>query len=98
MKPLSAKLPKAALEIGANHDASVLSVEDAWDVAAYINSQSRPARGDLDHDYRNRARKHVDGPFLPFNGKSPLGQHKYDRFRPTLSAQTEIRLSSIELT
>ena len=93
MKPLSAKLPKAALEIGADHDASVLSVEDAWGVAAYINSQSRPARDDLDHDHRNRARKHVDGPFLPFNDPSLLEQ-QYGSFKPNLGAQKSVSAAS----
>ena len=73
MKQLSAKLARAALTIGANHDATVLPVEDAWNVSAYINSQSRPVRADLDRDYCDRVRKPVGGPFLPFNGKSSLG-------------------------
>ena len=90
----SASFIRSNMPFGASHDAPVLSVEDAWDVAAYINSQSRPVRANLDRDYPNRARKPVDAPFLPFNDEFPLEQHKYGPFKPILDAQKSVSAAS----
>ena len=86
----SASFIHANMPFGTHYDAPVLSVEDAWDVAAYINSQPRPDRANLDRDYPNRARKPVDAPFPPFADKFPLEQHKYGPFKPILDAQRSV--------
>ena len=44
----SASFIRANMPLGARHDTPILSVEDAWDVAAYINTRARPAREHLD--------------------------------------------------
>jgi thiosulfate dehydrogenase len=72
----SASFIRANMPFGTRYDAPALSAEDAWDVAAYINSQPRPHRDHLDTDYPNRARKPVDAPFPPFPDKFPLEQHR----------------------
>ena len=38
----SASFIRANMPLGARHDTPILSVEDAWDVAAYINTRRRP--------------------------------------------------------
>ena len=78
---------RANMPLGTHYDAPVLSAEDAWDVAAYINSQPRPHRDNRESDYPNRARKPVDAPFPPFIDNFPLDQHKYGPFQPILDAQ-----------
>jgi len=83
----SASFIRANMPFGTRYDSPVLSVEDAWDVAAYINSQPRPARANLDRDYPDRSRKPVDAPFPPFVDKFPLQQHQLGPFQPILDAQ-----------
>ena len=68
-------------------NAPVLSEEDAWDVAAYVNSQPRPKRAKLDLDYPDRARKPIDAPFPPFADKFSLTQHRLGPFQPIIDAQ-----------
>ena len=84
----SASFVRANMPFGTHYDAPTLSVEDAWDVAAYINTQERPHRDHLDTDYPTRARKPIDAPFPPFADKFPLEQHRLGPFQPILDAQT----------
>jgi thiosulfate dehydrogenase len=67
----------------------MLSVEDAWDVAAFINSQPRPSRAHPELDYPDRSKKPVDSPFPPFTDSFPLEQHRLGPFKPILDAQTK---------
>jgi thiosulfate dehydrogenase len=82
----SASFIRANMPLGTTYDAPVLSVEDAWDVAAFMNSKPRPARTGLDRDYPNRSRKPVDAPFPPFLDSFPLEQHRLGPFQPILDA------------
>jgi len=43
----SAGYVRANMPLGTNYRTPLLSVEDAWDVAAFVNSQPRPARAHL---------------------------------------------------
>jgi thiosulfate dehydrogenase len=83
----SANFIRSNMPFGTKYDAPVLSVDEAWDVAAYVNSQPRPARSNLDRDYPDRSRKPVDAPFGPYNDAFPAEQHKFGPFRPILAAQ-----------
>ena len=82
----SASFIRANMPFGTRYNAPVLSVEEAWDVAAYINSQPRPARANLERDYPDRTRKPVDAPFPPFADGFPLSQHRLGPFRPIMEA------------
>lgn len=57
-----------------------LSDEEAWDVAAFINSQPRPSK-DLSKDWPKIAEKPVDHPFGPFADQLSETQHKYGPFK-----------------
>jgi thiosulfate dehydrogenase len=83
----SASFVHANMPVGTTYDQPQLSVEDAWDVAAYINAQPRPARAHLELDYPNRALKPVDAPFPPFADSFPLQQHRIGPFQPIIAAQ-----------
>lgn len=61
-----------------------LSDEEAWDVAAYVNSQRRPVK-DITGDWPDIAAKPVDHPFGPFADTFPETQHKYGPFGPIAS-------------
>lgn len=59
-----------------------LSVDDAWDVAAYVVSQPRPTRAAFDHDFPDLLLKPVDAPFPPYADGFSEQQHKYGPFAP----------------
>ncbi len=64
----------------------LLSDEEAWDVAAYVNSRQRPSR-DLTKDWPKIAAKPVDHPFGPFADTLPEVQHKFGPFGPIAEAK-----------
>jgi thiosulfate dehydrogenase len=78
---------RANMPFGTRYTAPMLSVEDAWDVAAFINSQPRPRRYHLELDYPDRSKKPIDAPFPPFADSFPLEQHRLGPFKPILEAQ-----------
>lgn len=59
-----------------------LSVEDAWDVAAFVISQPRPIKADLDKDYPDLLQKPADTPYGPYADGFSLAQHVYGPFKP----------------
>jgi thiosulfate dehydrogenase len=58
-----------------------LTNEQAWDVAAYVNSQPRPSK-DLKMDWPDLATKPFDYPFGPYSDRFSAQQHKYGPFGP----------------
>ncbi|WP_414470941.1 c-type cytochrome [Microvirga sp. M2] len=70
------------MPLGTTYDAPVLSAEDAWDVAAFIQSQSRPAKADLDKDFPNRMQKPVDAGYGPYIDGFDREQHRLGPFGP----------------
>ncbi len=63
-----------------------LSSQDAWDVAAYLETQPRPHRANLDRDFPNRLEKPVDTPYGPYADRIPASQHKFGPFKPIRDA------------
>jgi thiosulfate dehydrogenase len=59
-----------------------LDDEQAFDVAAFINSQPRPEMPNLDQDYPDRKTKPVDTGYGPFADSFPLEQHRFGPFQP----------------
>lgn len=68
----------------ASHDNPKLSVEESWDVAAYVNSQPRPKK-DLGKDWPDISKKPVDHPFGPYTDQFSETAHKYGPFKPILA-------------
>jgi thiosulfate dehydrogenase len=64
-----------------NYHNPKLSNEEAWDVAAFVNSQPRPSK-DLSADWPNIAKKPIDHPFGPYADPFSEQQHKYGPFEP----------------
>jgi len=58
-----------------------LTNDQAWDVAAYVNSQPRPSK-DLKMDWPDLATKPFDYPFGPYSDRFSAQQHKYGPFGP----------------
>jgi thiosulfate dehydrogenase len=59
-----------------------LSVENAWDVAAYVVSQPRPHKAGRDRDFPDLLLKPLDAPYGPYADKFSEAQHKYGPFAP----------------
>ena len=75
---------------GVTWQAPALSTEDAWDVAAFVDSQPRPHKAQLDRDFPNRLQKPVDAPYGPYaDGLDPT-QHKLGPFQPIRDAIKEL--------
>lgn len=79
----AARYIKANMPFGAPN----LTDAEAFDVAAYINSQARPVKANLAADYPDRSKKLVDAPFPPWDDAFPAEQHKYGPFQPILDAR-----------
>jgi thiosulfate dehydrogenase len=69
-----------------SHDKPVLTDEQAWDVAAYINSRPRPKK-DLSKDWPDVSKKPVDHPFGPYTDGFSEKQHKYGPYAPIVAAR-----------
>lgn len=72
---------KANMPLGATHDQPQLTDEEAWDVAAYVNSLPRPTK-DLSNDWPDISKKPVDHPFGPYKDGFDEKKHKYGPFKP----------------
>jgi thiosulfate dehydrogenase len=74
-----AKYVKYNMPLGVSHDAPELSDEDAWDVAAYIESKPRPHKT-VPKDWPDISKKPIDHPFGPYTDAFSEQQHKYGPF------------------
>ena len=78
----AANFAHANMPRGIDYLAPRLSVEDAWDVAAYIVSQPRPHKAGLEKDFPDLIEKPVDTPYGPYADGFSEQQHKYGPFAP----------------
>ena len=76
-----AKYVKYNMPLGASHNNPQLSDEEAWDVAAFVNSQTRPKK-DIKKDWPKIEEKPFDHPFGPYADGFDEKQHKYGPFKP----------------
>lgn len=81
-----ARFVKAAMPYGATFDHSQLTNKQAWDVAAFVNSQPRPHLA-TPHDWPDVSLKAVDHPFGPYADTFPEQQHKYGPYQPIENAR-----------
>jgi thiosulfate dehydrogenase len=72
---------KYNMPLGATYEKPQLSDEEAWDLAAFVNSQPRPTK-DLSKDWPNIAGKPFDHPFGPYADPFSENQHKFGPFKP----------------
>jgi thiosulfate dehydrogenase len=78
-----AKYVKYNMPLGADFENPQLSDEEAWDVAAFVNSQPRPNK-DLSKDWPNKEEKPFDHPFGPYADKFSEHQHKFGPYQPII--------------
>jgi thiosulfate dehydrogenase len=72
---------KSNMPFGASNEHPQLSDEEAWNVAAFVNSQPRPVKT-FKEDWPKLAAKPVDFPFGPYADTFSERQHKYGPFLP----------------
>lgn len=79
---MAARFIKGNMPKGVTHETAVLTDEQAFDVAAFINSQPRRAKAGLEADFPDRSKKPVDAAFPPYRAGFTAEQHKYGPFKP----------------
>jgi thiosulfate dehydrogenase len=83
-----ASFVKYNMPLGATYNLPQLSDEEAWDVAAFINSQPHPVRT-FAYDWPQISSKPPDYPFGPYTDNFPEKQHKYGPFEPIKNARAK---------
>ncbi|MBL7920731.1 MAG: c-type cytochrome [Bacteroidia bacterium] len=76
-----AKYIKYNMPLGASHNSPQLTDEEAWDIAAFVNSQPRPKKN-IKKDWPKIEEKPFDHPFGPYKDGFSEEQHKYGPFQP----------------
>jgi thiosulfate dehydrogenase len=74
----AAKFVKARMPLGNAN----LSDDQAFDVAAFINSRPRPEMQGLERDYPDRTKKPVDTGYAPYADSFSMEQHRFGPFQP----------------
>lgn len=72
---------KNNMPFGASYENQLLTDEEAWDIAAFVNSQPRPHK-DQTGDWKDISKKPVDYPYGPYSDRFTERQHKYGPFKP----------------
>jgi thiosulfate dehydrogenase len=80
---------KANMPFGTSYDKEQLSMEEAWDLAAFVNSQPRPIKK-FKSDWPNILLKPVDLADGPFPDTYTSFQHKYGPFEPISRSRKEM--------
>jgi len=83
----AARFIKGNMPLGATADRPILSDEEAYDVAAYINSKIRPHLDGVEKDYPDLSKKPIDCPYPPYADDFPQKQHRYGPFQPIIQAR-----------
>jgi thiosulfate dehydrogenase len=77
---------KVNMPFGATFESPILTDEESWDVAAYVNSLERPEKF-FAQDWPDISTKPMDHPFGPYDDGFEETQHKYGPFRPIQEAR-----------
>lgn len=81
---------KANMPFGATYENPILTDEEAWDVAAYVNSLNRPNR-DFPNDWPDISKKPMDHPFGPYADEYSEEQHKFGPYKPIKEAIAKLK-------
>jgi thiosulfate dehydrogenase len=90
----AAAFAKHKMPFGTTFSSPILSDDHAYDVAAYLVSQPRPYKRDLDKDFPNRLQKPVATGYGPYADGFTLEQHKFGPFEPIRARVKELAAAS----
>lgn len=82
---------KANMPFGSNYQNPQLSDAEAWDLAAFVNTQTRPKHPFLATDWPKIESKPYDHPFGPFADSFPDVQHKLGPYQPIVDFQKKMK-------
>lgn len=74
----AARFIKARMPLGQED----LTDDEAYDVAAFVNSHERPQRANLELDFPDLTKKRIDSPYPPYADDFPIEQHRLGPFKP----------------
>ncbi|GAA3553121.1 hypothetical protein GCM10022395_00830 [Snuella lapsa] len=80
----AAQFIKGNMPFGTTYSAPVLTDEEAYDVAGYINMQQRPEKLNLEKDFPDIKKKPVSTPYPPYADPFSVEQHKKGPFQPII--------------
>jgi thiosulfate dehydrogenase len=92
-----AKYVKYNMPQGVSFQEPQLTDEDAWDVAAFVNSQPRPHLP-VPKDWPDISKKPIDHPFGPYADKFTETQHKYGPWKPIEEARKKAESANTKKT
>ena len=78
------------MPFGVSYKNPTLTDEEAWDIAAFINSQPHPVKK-FPQDWPNLLTKAIDYPFGPYADSFSEEQHKYGPYPPIIEAIKELK-------
>lgn len=78
------------MPFGASSENRLLTEEEAWDLAAFVNSQPRPHKNQKS-DWADVAKKPIDFPYAPYVDTFSEKQHKYGPFQPIADARNSAK-------
>ena len=81
-----AKYVKYNMPQGSTFQSPQLTDEEAWDLAAFVNTQPRP-HINVPKDWPDISKKPIDHPFGPYSDPFPEQQHKFGPFKPIADLQ-----------
>jgi thiosulfate dehydrogenase len=88
---------KNNMPLGTTYQNPQLSNEEAWNVAAFVNTQPRPHR-DQHNDWKDLKTKPIDFPFGPYLDTFSERQHKLGPFTPIKTAQQQLIVKDKQAT
>lgn len=81
----AAQFIKYNMPLGVTYNSPLMTDDQAYDVAGYINQQLRPMKDDLEIDFPNRLKKPVSTPYPPYADPFPQSQHALGPFEPIIA-------------
>ena len=86
----TARFIRQNMPLGASHTATVLTDDEAYDVAAFMLSKPRPIKANLEADFPARWNKPIDAAFPPYMLGATADQHRYGPFPPLAEKQRQL--------
>ena len=80
----AAQFIKANMPLGTTYQFPVLTDEEAYDVAGYINQQLRPQKANTEKDFPDKKKKPVSTPYPPYADTFSVEQHQKGPFQPIM--------------
>jgi thiosulfate dehydrogenase len=81
----AAQFIKWNMPFGVTYRNPLLTDEEAYHIAAFINSLERPSKANREQDFPDKKLKPVSTPYGPWADDFPPEQHKYGPFPPIIS-------------